>query len=92
VKTARVHIPEPSDPEAELRIAEIWRSVLGVADDENGASFVDVGGRALAALRIVVRIRADLGFLVYATDLYEHPRLDSFIRHVITRRRVFPAE
>lgn len=65
------------------RVEEIWKSALGLSGGETDATFRELGGRAIAAVRIVARIEDDLGIRVKAGDLYGHPRLDAFTRHVV---------
>ncbi|MER5326075.1 acyl carrier protein [Streptosporangium roseum] len=74
---------ELSPREAGRRVEEIWRNALGLSGDRADATFGELGGRAIAAVRIVARIEDDLGIRVRPSDLYGHPRLDSFTRHVV---------
>ncbi|WP_405146123.1 phosphopantetheine-binding protein [Sphaerisporangium sp. NBC_01403] len=74
----------------EKRVGEIWKDVLGVSPGETNATFSELGGRGMSALRIVARIQDELGVRVEVGDLFEHQRLDSFVRHVMTRARSVP--
>ncbi|MEN3539920.1 phosphopantetheine-binding protein [Microbispora sp. ZYX-F-249] len=68
----------------ESRVAEIWRSVLRVGEGEEDATFADLGGDAMAALRIAGRVRRELGLRVEPGAVAEHQDLRSFVRHVLT--------
>lgn len=68
------------------RITSIWNDVLEIVATDADATFRNLGGSALDAVRIVARIREDLGIRVDPGDVYTNPTLDAFIRHVISRR------
>ena len=73
----------------EKRVGEIWNDVLDVSPGEDGATFTELGGRGTSALRIVARIGGELGIKVEVGDVFAHPRLPDFARHVValSRRR-----
>ncbi|MFG1876012.1 phosphopantetheine-binding protein [Sphaerisporangium sp. NPDC049003] len=71
----------------EKRVEEIWKDVLGVSPGEANATFSELGGRGMSALRIVSRIDDELGVRVEVGDLFEHESLDAFVRHVMTKAR-----
>ncbi|MEV7966108.1 phosphopantetheine-binding protein [Sphaerisporangium sp. NPDC088356] len=71
----------------EERVEEIWKDVLGVSAGETNATFSELGGRGMSALRIVARIENELGVRVEVGDLFDHQRLDAFVRHVMTKAR-----
>lgn len=68
----------------EVRVAEIWTAILGVPEGEEPGTFADMGGDAMAALKIAARVRSELGVPVEPGDLYVHQDLASFVRHVLT--------
>ncbi|MFF5207108.1 acyl carrier protein [Streptosporangium sp. NPDC000396] len=76
-----------SFPMLEKQVEEIWRNVLSVSDEEMSANatFFDLGGQAISALRIVARIENDLGIRIDVVDLFDHPSLNTFVRHVVAR-------
>ncbi|MFC4586745.1 phosphopantetheine-binding protein [Sphaerisporangium corydalis] len=76
------------------RVERIWKDVLGVSRDEMNASFSELGGRGMTALRIVARIQAELGVTVEVGDVLDHPHLADFVRHVValSRRPASPDE
>ncbi|GAA3796170.1 hypothetical protein GCM10022226_14360 [Sphaerisporangium flaviroseum] len=67
------------------RVEEIWKDVLDVSPDEMDATFSELGGRGMSALRIVARIESELGIEVDPAALFDHPHLPTFVHHVITK-------
>ncbi|MEV8638669.1 non-ribosomal peptide synthetase [Streptosporangium sp. NPDC051023] len=71
----------PTGPIEEL-IAAVWADVLGMdrvlADDD----FFALGGHSLVALRVVSRVRGQLGVSMPTRDVYRHPRLRDLAGHV----------
>jgi len=66
-------LPAGLDP-LQQRLADHWQAVLGVAVEDAGSNFFDLGGGSLAAAQVVARIReVDPEFTV--ADVYAHPRL-----------------
>ncbi|GAB7030432.1 non-ribosomal peptide synthetase [Streptomyces sp. NPDC021749] len=72
---------EPDGPFEKL-IAEVWSEVLGrqriSADDD----FFALGGHSLMALRVVGRLKRNLGVVISVKEVYRHPRLRDLARHV----------
>ncbi|MFD2762681.1 phosphopantetheine-binding protein [Micromonospora eburnea] len=81
--------PTPQDPPAlESRIGAIWRDVLGVRDDSPpDATFLELQGQSISAVRIAGRIEEELGIEVDAAVLFEDPDLPTFIDLVMRRAR-----
>ncbi|WP_220182773.1 phosphopantetheine-binding protein [Sphaerisporangium album] len=77
-----------SDPSAiGRRVERIWNDVLEVTPEEAGATFFELGGQGVSALRIAARVGAELGIAVEAGAVFEHPSLPAFVRHVLARAR-----
>jgi polyketide synthase PksJ len=57
----------------ELRIAEIWAEVLGLASVGVNDNFFDLGGDSLLLLRAHARIRSVFGIDVPIVELFAHP-------------------
>jgi amino acid adenylation domain-containing protein len=55
------------------RIAAIWRDVLGVTRIGPHDQFFDLGGDSLIALRVMARLRDDLGVELPVRTLFERP-------------------
>ncbi|MCW2877907.1 MAG: hypothetical protein JWQ95_2007 [Sphaerisporangium sp.] len=80
-------MPDIGSSAAGKRAGEIWKDVLGVSPDEADATFSELGGRGMSALRIVARIQSELGISVEVGDVFRHARLDAFVRHVTAKAR-----
>ncbi|GIJ76564.1 Phosphopantetheine attachment site [Micromonospora phaseoli] len=75
-------------PELRRRISAIWRDVLGVRDDApTDATFLDLQGQSISAVRITGRIEEELGVEVDAAVLFEDPDLATFVDLVIASAR-----
>jgi hypothetical protein len=65
----------------EKHVESIWRDVLG-HDGRPGATFFDLQGQSISAVRIVTRIEDELGIAVDVGILFEDPDLATFTRAV----------
>lgn len=77
--------PGATDPELERRIAAIWREVLGRPVEQVTVNFCHLGGTSLLALRVLDRVRAQLGFDLPATAFFQYPTVRSFAEHLLHR-------
>jgi nonribosomal peptide synthetase protein BlmVIII len=59
----------------EQAAADVWASVLGVADIGMHDDFFDLGGDSLIALRLLARLRENAGVHRTITDLFQAPTL-----------------
>ncbi len=59
----------------ERRLAEIWEAVLDVRGVGAHQDFFELGGHSLLAMRVISRLRADLGLPVPATALFDAPSI-----------------
>ncbi|GIJ22943.1 phosphopantetheine-binding protein [Micromonospora lutea] len=75
-------------PELRRRVGAIWRDVLGVRDDAPiDATFLDLQGQSISAVRITGRIEEELGIEVDVEVLFEDPDLATFVDLVIASAR-----
>jgi phthiocerol/phenolphthiocerol synthesis type-I polyketide synthase E len=75
---ARPNLPVPyvaPRNELELRIAEAWQDVLGIAGPGINDSFVALGGHSLVAIQLVGRIRALGEIEITVADLFRAPTI-----------------
>jgi peptidyl carrier protein len=66
-------------------VKEIWQDVLNVSDVDTGATFLELDGQSISAVRIVARIEDELGVQIDMGDLFEDPDLATFTHIVVTR-------
>jgi acyl carrier protein len=69
----------------EERIAKVWTDVLGVRDARPEATFFELQGQSISAVRIVARLEDELGVTVDMGDLFEDPDLATFTRDVVAK-------
>ncbi|EFL00093.1 hypothetical protein STTU_4294 [Streptomyces sp. Tu6071] len=67
------------------RIAAIWTDVLGPGSDRAGATFVELNGQSIAAVRIAAGIEEQLGITLDIGDLFEDPDLETLTRDILAR-------
>jgi polyketide synthase PksJ len=72
--------------EDEVRIAEVWREVLGIGTIGIHDPFTSLGGDSLLATRIVTRLRASLDVPIAVRALYEQPTIAELAHQVIAIR------
>lgn len=63
--------PHPA-PTAE-RLREIWCEILGRDEVADDASFFDLNGKSVDAIRLINRIRSDFGLAVTVRTVIEAP-------------------
>jgi amino acid adenylation domain-containing protein len=66
---------EPSATEAERRLAEIWQAVLARGSVGRTDNFFQTGGHSLLAMRMVARVREQLGIKASVEEVFAHPVL-----------------
>lgn len=64
-------------------VTEIWNDVLDVRTGHAGATFFELQGQSISAVRIVARISDELGIDVDMGSLFEDPDVDTFVREVL---------
>lgn len=76
----------PSAAAITSTVAEIWRDVLRVPRDAPPeATFFELGGQSISAVRITARIEEELGVEVDMGDLFEDPDLATFTRDITAK-------
>ncbi|WP_225729378.1 MULTISPECIES: non-ribosomal peptide synthetase [unclassified Nocardia] len=80
----------PSGKFEEL-IAEVWSEVLGQKTVSAVDDFFALGGHSLIALRVVARVKKNLGISISANEVYRHPRLSDLAQYVEARYAEFVA-
>jgi amino acid adenylation domain-containing protein len=76
------------EPETPLQraLCEIFSSVLNVAAIGIDDSFFDLGGQSLQAMRLLNRIKAEVGVAVLVHVLFDHPTVAELAAHIDAKR------
>jgi amino acid adenylation domain-containing protein len=61
----------------EKRVAAVWREMLGLEEIGDNDNFFDLGGTSLIGIKIVGRLRSELGIDISAVGLFQAPTLRS---------------
>src|SRR6185312_1739672 len=72
---ANSYVAPQSD--AERRIAGVWQELLGIEQVGVHDNFFDLGGNSLMAIRIISRLKAELGVDVSEVSIFEGPTIAS---------------
>jgi acyl carrier protein len=68
------------ESEAERQIAGIWQELLGIEQIGVHDNFFDLGGNSLLAIRIISRLKGDLGVDVSEVSIFEGPTVASLAK------------
>ncbi|ASO20924.1 acyl carrier protein [Actinoalloteichus hoggarensis] len=82
-------VEESRATEIAHRVGAIWRDVLG-ADTQ--ATFFELSGQSISAVRIAARIEDELGITVDIGELFEDPTGEAFARAVAARAAEAPSD
>ncbi|MFC0863876.1 acyl carrier protein [Sphaerimonospora cavernae] len=78
-------------PAAQTKIMEIWKRVLDVPDGMEEATFFDLEGESISAVRIVSRIEEEIGVSLDVGDIFEKdPNPEALVRMVAAKAAVSP--
>lgn len=66
----------------ERTVTEIWKDVLNMPDQRKDATFFELGGQSISAVRITARVEDELGIEVDLDVLFDDPDLETFVRTV----------
>ncbi|TDV41061.1 phosphopantetheine-binding protein [Actinophytocola oryzae] len=68
------------------QVETIWRDVLTVPDGQEGATFFELGGESISAVRLVSRIEEELDVWLDVGDIFEDdPNLATLVATVVTK-------
>jgi peptidyl carrier protein len=68
----------------EQKVRQIWREVLEMKEGQEAATFFDLKGDSISAVRLVARVEDELGVSVDVGDIFEEdPDLPTFLRDVL---------
>ncbi|WP_411107206.1 non-ribosomal peptide synthetase [Streptomyces sp. cmx-4-9] len=98
-KLDRAALPAPAEPadapsaagtagagmtSSQQLIAGVWAAVLGAAQVGPDDNFFKLGGHSLLAIKLVSRVRAELGVSLPVKAVYANPRLRDLAAHLDT--------
>jgi aryl carrier-like protein len=69
-------------PDLEQCVAGIWRDLLGHGRFTAGDGFMHAGGDSLIAMRVLARVRNDLGVDVRTSDFLAEPTVAALAAHI----------
>ena len=72
----------PPRTPTEIRIADIWRAILGIDRIGTDDNFFHIGGHSLLGARAVTQIREQFAIELSVRALFEHPTLAGLAKHV----------
>ncbi len=67
------------------KVEEIWRDVLTVPGGQEDATFFELGGDSVTAVRLVSRLEEELGVWIDVGDMFEDPNLAA-LTEVVTAK------
>lgn len=80
---SRSALEAPTMTATEEAIAEMWRSLFGIAEVEAGDDFFALGGTSLTAIKFLSRVEAHFAEDVLLPEtLYEDARLSSLAKAI----------
>src|SRR5690606_32269885 len=84
--TQQASASEPPLGETEMRIAQVWQSVLERNNIGRHDDFFALGGKSLDAMQVVSRLRREMGLAIDLVDLFEAPRLSDLAQRLLNPR------
>ena len=70
----------------EQTVEAIWKDVLTVPAGQEQATFFELGGESISAVRLVSRIEEQLDVWIEVGDIFEEdPNLEALIRTVVAK-------
>lgn len=66
--------------EVEERIARVWQEILGIEQVGAHDNFFELGGNSLVGLKVISRLKAELGGEISAVHLFEGPTVAALAR------------
>jgi hypothetical protein len=79
------NVPGLGRAEIVRRVTEIWRDVLGAQPGQDEATFFELSGQSIAAVRITARVEDEVDVQVDIGELFEDPDLPTFVALVLAK-------
>ena len=77
------HLISPDLAAKADQIARIWKDILHVPEGQADATFFELQGQSISAVRIAARIEDELDLVVDVGILFEDPNLETFTSRVL---------
>ncbi|GAB2755075.1 phosphopantetheine-binding protein [Amycolatopsis magusensis] len=75
-----------SNLDLEQTVGKIWKEVLSVPDGKGEATFFDLNGDSITAVRLVSRIEDEIGVEIEVGDIFEEdPSLAVLVKDVVAK-------
>ncbi|MBN6037002.1 phosphopantetheine-binding protein [Amycolatopsis sp. 195334CR] len=75
-----------SNLDLEQAVGKIWKEVLSVPDGKGEATFFDLNGDSITAVRLVSRIEDEIGVEIEVGDIFEEdPSLAVLVKDVAAK-------
>ncbi|MGC7096588.1 phosphopantetheine-binding protein [Amycolatopsis lurida] len=75
-----------SNLDLEQAVGKIWKEVLSVPDGKSEATFFDLNGDSITAVRLVSRIEDEIGVEIEVGDIFEEdPSLAVLVKDVTAK-------
>lgn len=75
-----------SNLDLEQAVGKIWKEVLSVPDGKGEATFFDLNGDSITAVRLVSRIEDEIGVEIEVGDIFEEdPSLAVLVKDVTAK-------
>lgn len=79
------NLDSPRQAELEQKVKDIWAQVLEMPPGRTQATFFELKGDSISAVRLVARVEDELGVLIDVGDIFEEdPDLPKFLNDVLT--------
>lgn len=75
-----------SPAEVEVRLAPLWRTLLGVSSPSPTRSFFDLGGTSLGALQLAAAVQEEFGVPLDPVTLFRFPTIRALAGHLAAPR------
>jgi amino acid adenylation domain-containing protein len=72
----------PPDTDAEEKVAEVWRELLGLAHVGRDSNFFDLGGHSLLVIRLAVTLEKKFAKKLPVTEIFRHPTVRLLARYL----------
>ncbi|MEG8279865.1 non-ribosomal peptide synthetase [Streptomyces sp. AHA2] len=83
---------DPALSRSQTLIAGVWSTVLGASRIGPDDNFFKLGGHSLLAIKLVSRVRAELGVALPVKAVYANPRLRDLAAHIDTLVAAAPGQ